>query len=93
MFGFAGINIVLDEAHIANIVVKKSSRKIGVGSKLLEKLILKAKSCTNSITLEVNEKNLSAISLYQKYGFQTLGKRKNYYNNTYDAYIMTKYFN
>ena len=93
MHGFAGINIILDEAHIANIVVKENKRGLGIGSKLLEDLIKKAKSSTNSITLEVNEKNLIAISLYQKYGFQILGKRKKYYNNTHDAYIMTKYFN
>lgn len=93
LFGFAGINIVIDEAHLANIVVKKGLRKVGVGSRLLEELIKKAKSSTNSLTLEVNEKNLPAISLYKKYGFQTLGKRKNYYNNSHDAYIMTKYFN
>lgn len=87
------MNIVLDEAHIANIAVKKTLRKNGIGSKLLENLIAEAKKYTSSITLEVNEKNLPAISLYQKYGFQTLGKRKKYYNNTHDAYIMTKYFN
>ena len=93
LYGFAGINIILDEAHIANIVVKKNQRRIGIGSRLLEELIIKAKSCTASITLEVNKENLVAISLYKKYGFQILGKRKKYYNNTHDAYIMTKYFN
>lgn len=91
--GFAGINIILDEAHIANIVVKKNMRKKGIGSKLIEALIDEAQKNTVSITLEVNETNLPAISLYEKYGFQKLGKRKKYYNNTYDAYIMTKYFN
>lgn len=59
----------------------------------MEALIDEAKKSTVSITLEVNEMNSSALSLYKKYGFQTLGKRKNYYYNTKDAYIMTKYFN
>lgn len=86
------MNIILDEAHIANIVVKKNLRNLKIGSKLLEALINEAKSKTTSITLEVNEKNLPAISLYKKYGFETLGKRKHYYNNQDDAYIMTKYF-
>lgn len=90
--GFAGINMIVDEAHIANIVVKKNFRNLGIGSKLLYNLINTAKKEATSITLEVNEKNIPAIKLYTKYGFETLGKRKKYYYNTYDAYIMTKYF-
>ena len=90
-FGFAGMNIVLDEAHIANIAVRKDLRNLKIGSKLLKALINEASTKAQSITLEVNEKNLPAICLYKKYGFETLGKRKNYYNNQDDAYIMTKY--
>lgn len=63
------------------------------GSLLLEGLINKAKSSSILITLEVNEKNLPAIHLYEKYGFEKVGIRKKYYDNKFDAYIMTKYFN
>lgn len=59
---------------------------------MLEALINKAKEKSILITLEVNEENKSAINLYKKYGFQTIGIRKKYYNNKFDAYIMTKYF-
>lgn len=59
---------------------------------LLLSLISKAKESCSLITLEVNEKNFSAIHLYEKHGFKTIGTRKKYYNNTFDAYIMTKYF-
>lgn len=45
------------------------------------------------ITLEVNENNLPAIHLYEKYNFINLGIRPRYYDNKYAAYIMTKYFN
>lgn len=61
------------------------------GKKLLENLINEAKSKASLITLEVNTENEIAINLYKKYGFKNLGKRKKYYNNTFDAYIMTKY--
>lgn len=61
------------------------------GKKLLENLINKSKNIASSITLEVNTENEIAINLYKKYGFKNLGKRKNYYNNMFDAYIMTKY--
>ena len=44
-----------------------------------------------NIYLEVNVENTQAIKLYEKFGFKNLGIRKKYYNNTTDAYIMTKY--
>lgn len=90
--GFAGIWFSVDDAHITNIVVRKSCRHQGIGSVLLEELIKLAK-VKNSLTLEVNTKNEIAQKLYLKYGFKNLGIRKKYYNNTDDAYIMTLYFN
>ena len=91
ILGFAGIWKAVDDVHITDIVVKKSNRQTGIGSKLLEKLIQTAKSQNfNSITLEVNEHNLPAINLYLKYGFKNAGFRKKYYNNKDNAIIMTK---
>lgn len=91
ILGFAGIWKAVDDVHITDIVVKKSNRQTGIGSKLLEKLIQTAKSQDfNSITLEVNENNLPAINLYLKYGFKNVGFRKRYYNNKDNAIIMTK---
>lgn len=89
--GFAGIWIAIDEAHITNIVTKKSFRQNGIGTKLLENLIELSKSLNlNSITLEVKESNLSAGMLYEKAGFEVVGIRKKYYNNLENAIIMTK---
>ena len=90
--GFAGISICFDEATLNNIVVKKSCRGRGIGGELLESLIdicgdLNAKT----LTLEVDVSNEPAIHLYEKFGFKNLGIRKKYYNNSRDAYIMTKY--
>jgi len=89
--GFAGIKIVLDVADIMNIVVKIDKRRLGIGSLLLENLIILAKKhkCT-FINLEVNENNLTAISLYEKYNFKRIGLRKKYYNNKDTAVIMQK---
>ena len=51
ILGFAGIWKAVDDVHITDIVVKKSNRQTGIGSKLLEKLIQTAKSQNfNSIT-------------------------------------------
>ena len=46
-----------------------------------------------SITLEVNDKNIPAINLYLKYGFEKVGLRKNYYGLDQNAIIMTLNFN
>ena len=90
--GFAGISVCLDEATINNIVVKKSHRGHGIGGELLDALIeLCIELNQKSLTLEVNVSNTPAINLYEKFGFQNLGIRKKYYNNTTDAIIMTKF--
>ena len=92
VLGFAGISTCLDEATLHNIVVKKSHRNRGIGGELLEALIeLCSELSVRSFTLEVNVANEPAIHLYEKFGFKNLGIRKKYYNNSQDAYIMTKY--
>lgn len=93
IIGFAGIWLSVDDAHITNIVVKKSYRNMGIGSKLLEELIkLTKKNDKQSLTLEVNTNNIYAQKLYTKYNFKILGTRKKYYNGIEDAFIMTLYF-
>ena len=90
IIGFAGIKVVIDEADIMNIVVKKSYRNNGIGSLLLENLILISnKKNLNFINLEVDCKNTIAINLYKKFGFEEISLRKNYYKNN-DAMIMKK---
>lgn len=89
--GFAGIIILPDDTEITNIVTKKTERKKGIGKLLLDRLIyMTKKEKKKIISLEVNEKNTPAITLYQKFGFQNIGKRKKYYNGTDDAIIMSK---
>ncbi len=94
LLGYVGISAILDEGYITNIAVFPEYRKSGVGSSLLEYLSDFAKENSLSfISLEVRESNLSAISLYQKFGFKAEGKRKGFYENPReDAIIMTKRF-
>ena len=92
IIGFAGLSTCLDEATLNNIVVKKSHRNRGIGGELLEALIeLCSELRMKTFTLEVDTENEPAIHLYEKFGFKNLGIRKKYYNNSRDAYIMTKY--
>lgn len=89
--GFAGIIHVLDEADISNIVVHKNFRNKKIGSFLLKNLIELAHSLNiKTLNLEVRESNVSAIKLYEKFGFEICGIRKNYYNNTENAILMKK---
>ena len=82
IIGFAGIKIIINTADIMNIVVKKSWRNQGVGNLLLNNLISLCKDLNLlSLSLEVNEDNLPAIHLYEKFGFKNIGVRKNYYQD------------
>lgn len=91
--GFVGVQLILDEASITNIVTKISSRNQGIGSLLLEYAINFSKNNgMSNITLEVNEKNIYAIKLYKKFGFEQTGLRKKYYNGSDNAIIMTLKF-
>lgn len=91
--GFAGMKIVIDEADIMNIVTKKTYRNHGIGTLLLKHLILLSNKLNlTSVSLEVNEENIIAIHLYEKFGFKNIGIRKNYYQNR-NGIIMAKKLN
>ena len=87
---FGGIKIILDEANIMDIVTRKDKRNQGFARFVLNELITisKEQNCT-SITLEVNENNLTAIHLYKLFDFKEVGRRKNYYKNGNTAILMT----
>ena len=90
ILGFAGIKIILDEDEIMNIVTKKNYRKQGIGNLLLNRIILEAKDKNiKKVNLEVNENNIIAIHLYEKFGFNKDGERKNYYQDQ-NAILMSK---
>ena len=94
VLGFAGIFITPDDIELMNIVTKKEKRNLGIGKKILDRIIeeyRKIKSVNSNIlrlTLEVNEKNIFAIKLYKNSGFVECGRRKKYYNNQDDAILM-----
>lgn len=86
--GFIAANAVLDEINIYNVAVREGFRRLGIASALLSEL---EKLKPYSINLEVRESNASAIALYEKCGFEQVGKRKNFYSKpTENAVLMTK---
>lgn len=89
--GYGGFWWVMFEAEITNIAVHKDFRKMGIATMIIEKMVEKcAQTSTSLLHLEVRESNESAINLYKKMGFVQDGFRKNYYNNTENAILMTK---
>lgn len=90
--GYAGMWKVLDEGHITNVAVHPEFRNSGVGSMLMEALLMEAEERgITALTLEVRKSNYNAQSLYRKYGFEDGGTRKAYYaDNREDAIIMWK---
>ncbi|MBT9174741.1 MAG: Ribosomal-protein-alanine acetyltransferase [candidate division WS2 bacterium] len=89
IIGYAGMWVIIDEGHITNIAVASHWRRRGVGEKLLRHLIATCEKCNvKTITLEVREKNEPALSLYQKYGFEVKGVRKNHYPETAESSLI-----
>lgn len=91
IIGYCGFWQVAGEGHITNVAVLPAYRKQGVGSRLVSEMVRCAKKAGLSLmTLEVRKSNQAAIALYEKFGFSTLGERKNYYRAPVeDALIMT----
>jgi len=91
LVGYAGMWLMLDEAHITTIGVRRIARGYGLGELLLQSLIEQAGEMgAQRVTLEVRVSNLVAQNLYRKYGFAEEGVRRRYYSdNGEDALIMT----
>ncbi len=91
IIGFAGLWIMVDEAHITSLAVREKFRGQKVGELLLIALCeLAVKLKARTMTLEVRVSNEVAQNLYTKYGFTRAGLRRGYYtDNREDALLMT----
>jgi ribosomal-protein-alanine N-acetyltransferase len=89
--GFAGMWLLVDEAHVTTFATRLAWRRQGIGERLLLALLdLAAARGAHEATLEVRPSNTSARQLYEKYGFKVVGVRPRYYSdNNEDALIMT----
>lgn len=89
--GFAGMWMLVDEAHIATIASHPDLRGRGIGEFILIDLLHAAqRRAAAMVTLEVRVSNTVAQALYHKYGFEQVGLRRGYYqDNREDALLMT----
>jgi ribosomal-protein-alanine N-acetyltransferase len=88
---YAGIWMMVDEAHITTFAVDPRWRRQGIGERLLLALLdMAIGRRAREATLEVRLSNLAARRLYEKYGFRPVGIRPRYYSDdNEDALIMT----
>lgn len=78
--GHGVINVIIDEAHLLNITVKPESQGRGLGLVLLERLMKRAYEINGrECFLELRDSNRSAYRLYDRYGFNEIGRRRDYY--------------
>ncbi|WP_378956107.1 ribosomal protein S18-alanine N-acetyltransferase [Pelosinus sp. sgz500959] len=90
IIGYAGMWLIVDEAHVTNVAIIPQYQGQKLGGKLMAALIQHAKERgALSMTLEVRTSNLVAQGMYAKFGFVARGVRKKYYTDTQeDAVIM-----
>ena len=89
--GYVGIWLQGDQAHITEVAVREELRGRGIGELLIIGTLRVAyEQALAEVTLEARVSNFVAQRLYDKYGFNEAGIRKNYYaDNREDAVIMT----
>jgi ribosomal-protein-alanine N-acetyltransferase len=74
--------------HLMNVAVTAEQRRRGVATELLDRLFEEAGSDAR-YTLEVRVSNLPAITMYERRGFRSAGRRRSYdHDNGEDALIM-----
>jgi ribosomal-protein-alanine N-acetyltransferase len=88
VLGYCGLLIVEEDAHVTTIAVAPRSRGHHLGTRLMLEMVEAALDAdTRHLTLEVRVSNDAAQKLYERFGFEPVGRRKNYYKDE-DALVM-----
>jgi ribosomal-protein-alanine N-acetyltransferase len=92
LLGYIGSQSVLGESDMMNVAVHPDHRRRGIAQMLIGQLMQDLKQRDNlHLSLEVRATNAPAITLYEKLGFETVGRRPNYYRHPKeDALILRK---
>ncbi len=90
VLGYAGVAIMVDEAHVMNVAVREDARHAGLGLALMSHII-EAAALRGGVrmTLEVRPSNEAATALYERLGMTAAGLRPGYYSDVgEDALVM-----
>ena len=90
IIGFISATDLGETCDILSLVVDQKYRNKMVASNLIDYLISELSEDLKLITLEVASKNIPAINLYEKFGFEVVNVRRNYYPDGDDAYLMAR---
>ena len=90
IIGFISATDLGETCDILSLVVDPKYRNKMVASNLIDYLISELSEDLKLITLEVASKNIPAINLYEKFGFEVVNIRRNYYPDGDDAYLMAR---
>lgn len=93
--GFLLVRIAGDEAEIISIGTLPKARRQGIGARLIDAAVeFLGQQKTTRLLIEVADSNDAALALYRKFGFATVGRRRDYYQHAdgrrEDAAIMRK---
>ena len=92
VIAYAFIRRAVDELHILKIAVTPAWRGHGIATWLLNSCFtMGTRQGVRSVHLEVRPSNIPAVELYERLGFQEIGRRPNYYaDSNEDALLMMK---
>ncbi|MBQ7504925.1 MAG: ribosomal protein S18-alanine N-acetyltransferase [Clostridia bacterium] len=91
--GYMGLSISVDEGYILNVATLPEYRRQGIAKALINHIINMYSEKLKFITLEVRPSNTAALKLYEGFGFEQVGERKNYYSNPAEnAVLLTLFF-
>jgi ribosomal-protein-alanine N-acetyltransferase len=80
ILAYAVLHFIIDESQLLNLSVLKEYQGEGLGTALLQQLMLLAQSRNSQqMLLEVRASNAVAIRIYEKQGFKKIAERKAYY--------------
>ena len=90
LVGYGGCWMIAGEAHISTIAVHPDYRGQGLGEVLLVGMLQRAIHLNSEYSvLEVRASNTTAQSLYRKYEYEVVGRRRGYYRDDgEDALLM-----
>jgi ribosomal-protein-alanine N-acetyltransferase len=88
--GYAGLMAIAGEGDVQTIAVAQDQWGSGLGSRLLTRLLQQAvEAGCEGVLLEVRVDNDRAQRLYERFGFQPIGVRRDYYQPSgVDALVM-----
>ena len=92
IIAYAFLRLTGDKLHVLKIAVAPAWRKLGIATWLLQRCFaIGLNQGATAAHLEVRPSNVAAVNLYRKLGFEFIGRRPKYYQDSKeDALLMFK---